>query len=218
MQNSKMSNEITELLKQVSLAAHDLNNVLSVANGYPDLLLNLPYDEKRTHFFLEQIKIAMYRASDSTKLLLALGRCAEPDLQAINLQTLLNQWLNSVHEKINSVHKEVAVIQNSEADSICVQLSEPVFKQLLNIILDKFQADNDVEKLEISFSLESCNEVKISYRFTQAGAAKPFKIDNSNDFAVYVAGMIIASLEGRMLFNTKTENLEIYLKTGVIDG
>jgi len=218
MQNSKMSKEITDLLKQVSLAAHDLNNVLSVANGYPDLLLNLPYDEKRIHFFLEQIKIAMSRASDSTKLLLALGRCAEPDLKATNLQILLNQWLNSVHEKIDSVRKEVAVVQNTEADLICVQLSEPVFKQLLNIILDKFLADSDVDKLEISFSLESRDEVKISCRFTQAGAAKPFIIDNSNDFAIYVAGMIIASLEGRMLFNTKTENLEIYLKTGVIDG
>jgi len=208
-----MSTDNTTLLKQISLAAHDLNNVLSVVAGYPGLLQNLPYEAKRTDFFLEQIKIAMLRAADSTKLLLALGRCAEPELKEQNVLSSLKNWLNSVHEQILTSEKMVELKPIDSNTSFPAQLSEPLFKQLMQIILDQFIADNCSNKMQITLSVDECGagEVKISCRFCSNEAVKPFIIDSSSNFAHFVAGMIIATLNGRMEFNSMTGNLEIYL-------
>jgi len=208
-----MSTDNTTLLKQISLAAHDLNNVLSVVAGYPDLLQNLPYEAKRTDFFLEQIKIAMLRAADSTKLLLALGRCAEPELKELDVLPSLKNWLESVQKQLQQSGKMVALKPITSNTGFPVLLSEPLLKQLMQIILDQFIADKDYEKLDITLSAENSGseDVKISCQFWLDEVVKPFLIDSSSNFAHFVAGMIIATLNGRMEYNSMTGNLEIYL-------
>lgn len=213
MSNSKISTDKITLLKQISLAAHDLNNALSVVSGYPGLLQNLPYEAKRTDLFLEQIKIAMLRAADSTKLLLALGRCAEPEVKEHYVLLSLKNWLNSVQEQILQSGKMVVLKPLASETRFSALLSEPLFKQLMQILLDQFIADNDYNKLQIALSADDCSfgEVKISCQFWLNETVKPFLIDSSSNFAHFVAGMIIATLNGRMEFNPMTENLEIYL-------
>lgn len=204
----------TVLLKQISLAAHDLNNALSVAGGYPDILLNNEFSPEKTAFFLEQMKIAVHKAKYTTDLLLALGRCSAPDLQVLELNSLLSSCYESAVEETSKNGKAFYIVYQSEQEKFYAKLSEPLFRQLISIFIDQFISAEGVDKLILTLSKDSKNAglIKLSFMAYQADDLFKLGVFNSEYFTAFVTKMIISGLGAECKINDQETQIEIYLE------
>lgn len=79
--------------------AHDLNNILSGIVSYPDLLLMELPQESPFRKPIETIKESGLRAADVVSDLLTLARGVVSDREVINLNTMVEEYFDSVEMK-----------------------------------------------------------------------------------------------------------------------
>ena len=80
--------------------AHDFNNILTVINGYTDLLLNILSPEEKIFKPIQQIKKAGERAASLTEQLLAFSRKQIIQPQILNLNEVIRATTKMLHRLI----------------------------------------------------------------------------------------------------------------------
>jgi len=118
--------------------AHDLNNILSGVVGYPDLLLqDLPADSSLRQP-LTTIQRSGQKAAAIVQDLLTLARRSVADFTVVNLDTIVNDYLNSPEfDKLIQFHPQVTV-ESSLAEGLmpvkgsAVHLSKTVMNLVSN--------------------------------------------------------------------------------------
>jgi signal transduction histidine kinase/ActR/RegA family two-component response regulator len=107
LEKSKKSEALGHLLGRV---AHDLSNVLSSIVGFPELLLlNLP-EKDPARKPLEIMKESGTKAANITRDLLTLARRGAMKFEALDLNQIINDYLNSPeHQKLINLHPEIQI-------------------------------------------------------------------------------------------------------------
>lgn len=82
--------------------AHDLNNILTVINGYSDMLLHDPETPASSTEMLKQIFLAGERAADLTRHLLAFSRKQVARMQPLDLNATLTDIVKMLKRLIGS--------------------------------------------------------------------------------------------------------------------
>lgn len=122
--------------------AHDLNNILSGLLGYPDLLLmKLPPDSPLCKY-LHGIKESAERASDVVNDLLALARRENYSMDAISVNRIVNEYVNSLDfQAIKRRHAGVDIKLELGEDSIYIKGSiSHLIKSFMNLLINALQA------------------------------------------------------------------------------
>jgi len=97
--------------------AHDLNNILSVVNGYATLAL-LEMDKDMAQFeFINQITIASSRAAAITRSLLTYSRKQETNLENLNLNDLIRSFGTFIKRTIRD---DITFSLSLSDDTLCV--------------------------------------------------------------------------------------------------
>jgi nitrogen-specific signal transduction histidine kinase len=132
--------------------AHDLNNILSALVGYPDLmLLNMPKDSPLQKPLLS-IKSSGEKAAAIVNDLLTLARRGVNVSKAVNLNTIINEYLESQqHEKLQSFHPQVVFQITLDSDAFNM-VGSPVHlsKTVMNLISNAAEAMPEGGNLFIS--------------------------------------------------------------------
>ena len=122
--------------------AHDLNNVLASAVGYPDLLcLQLPPDSPLRDS-LEKIKKSGLKAAAMVSDLLTLVRRGIVTKKITNMNLLISEYLNSPEfERLRSYHPEVTVEPFLDK-ALCNMNASPVhiMKAIMNLVSNGVEA------------------------------------------------------------------------------
>ncbi|MDA8163865.1 MAG: cache domain-containing protein, partial [Desulfobacteraceae bacterium] len=122
--------------------AHDLNNILSGLVGYPDLLLQeLPADSALRGRVL-RIKDSGERAAAVVQDLLTLARRGVVQKKVLNLNTLVEAYLESPMAKsLQALHPGTAVTRRLAPDLLNVSGSEVhLAKSLMNLVVNAAEA------------------------------------------------------------------------------
>jgi len=136
--------------------AHDLNNILSGIVSYPDLLLlQIPEDsELRTP--IETMRDSGKKAVTIVQDLLTLGRRGIAEMESVNLNAIIRQYLNSPeYKKLRSYHPWVE-IQSRLCEELMNMMGSPVHlsKTIMNLISNATEA---IEKNgEILIETDNC--------------------------------------------------------------
>ena len=186
---------MSELLKQLSGAAHDLNNALSVVRGYPDLLINNHIEPQRALYFLEQIKYAANRAAETTNLLLALGRTGRSEREVITLERLLKVAADNYRVVISADLPELCFQSAETARDLSLSINVSLFSQLIMLLNQDYTTKQDARP-EITVSRSESDE--LLFRWPVPAASLSSGTPEAAGFAAYVRGMIVASLQGRL--------------------
>ena len=134
--------------------AHDLNNTLVPLLAIPELMLSkLPEDsELREHALL--IKRATKRAADTIGDLLTLARRGIYEMKPLNLNSLLNVFINS-HEFIEIQKQKPNVILESDFDKDLPNIigsNAHLSKVVMNLVKNAYEAINQSGRLSIKTS------------------------------------------------------------------
>ena len=122
--------------------AHDLNNVLSGIVGYPELLLlQLPKDSPLRRPILAMQESGL-KAAAIVKDLLTMARRGVVDYIALNLNTVISEYLKSPeYEKMKSFYPNIEVETNLEAGLLNI-LGSPIhiLKVIMNLVTNSAEA------------------------------------------------------------------------------
>lgn len=99
----RQSQKMESIGRLSSGIAHDLNNLLTVVNGYSDLLLRLgSFDgQPRAEIYVKEIKEAGQRAVALTNQLLSFGRQKVVEPRLLNLNVVIANLRNMIERLIN---------------------------------------------------------------------------------------------------------------------
>ncbi len=125
--------------------AHDLNNILSGIVSYPELLLmQLPKDSPLVKP-LETIFQSGKKATAIVQDLLTLARRGAETFEVANLNTIVNEYLNSPEfNKLKSYHPDVNVTVNLAADLLHIEGSAVhLSKVIMNLVSNAAEAMPD---------------------------------------------------------------------------
>lgn len=145
--------------------AHDLNNVLSGVVSYPDLLLlDLP---KNSPLYqpIEVIRESGKKAAAIVEDLLTLARRGVHTVEIINLNELIEEYLNSpVHKRLKSYHPLIEIETRLEPELLNI-MGSPIHlsKTVMNLISNSAEAIPDGGKIIIATEnryLDQCIEGK----------------------------------------------------------
>jgi two-component system cell cycle sensor histidine kinase/response regulator CckA len=121
--------------------AHDFNNLVTIINGYSDLMLSsLKHDEK-TLSYVQQIKKAGDRASSLTRQLLAFSRKQVSEPQVIDL----NQTVSNMGKMLKMLIGEHIELEVKPATGLRKVFADPghVEQGLLNLVVNARDAMPD---------------------------------------------------------------------------
>ena len=122
--------------------AHDLNNILAGITSYPDLLLmDLP-DDSHLRKPLSTIRKSGEKAIATVQDLLTLARRGASVMETVNLNKLIQDYLDSPeHKKIKNHHENVSIITMFEAEELNIKGSPyHLNKTLMNLVLNAAEA------------------------------------------------------------------------------
>ena len=122
--------------------AHDLNNILSGIVSYPELLLmDLPEDSPMRRP-IETMQESGMRAADVVADLLTIARGVSISKEPLNLNTMIEQYLNSPeHKKLEKTHSFVEFKTDLDADLLNMRGSPThIKKTLMNLIANATEA------------------------------------------------------------------------------
>jgi signal transduction histidine kinase len=122
--------------------AHDLNNVLSGIVSYPDLLLmELPKNSALSEP-IQSIRDAGMRAASIVQDLLTMARRSVTDLQVLNLNQVISDYLNSPeYEKLMKDYRHIPVVSDLEPDLLNIKGSEVHLKKtVMNLVTNAAEA------------------------------------------------------------------------------
>ncbi|SHI53831.1 Signal transduction histidine kinase [Desulfatibacillum alkenivorans DSM 16219] len=117
--------------------AHDLNNVLSGIVSYPDLLmLDCPEEDKAMRDSLAVIRDSGLRASAIVMDLLTLARRGVMEMEALNLNAVIQDYLNSPeYNKLHAYHPRLNVRFTPDPDLHNIKGSEVhLRKSVMNLV------------------------------------------------------------------------------------
>lgn len=140
--------------------AHDLNNILAGIVSYPDLMLvDLPEDSPMREP-LQVMKSSGKRAADVVADLLTLARGVTTEKHPENLNTLINEFIDSPEWlQIQQVYPDV-ICRVDLADDLCLVLCSKshLKKCLLNLMTNALEAMGDSGELTVFTRNSSGNE------------------------------------------------------------
>jgi len=125
--------------------AHDLNNILSGIVSYPDLILmDLP-EENPLRKPLEMIKESGQRAADVVSELLTVARGIAAVKEAINLNTIIEEFLFSTeYKQIESMNPSTTLTTQFDLDLLNISCSSVHIKKcLLNLVANAYESIED---------------------------------------------------------------------------
>ncbi len=136
--------------------AHDLNNILAGIVGYPELILHDLPDDSRLRKPIEAIRESGQRAAMVVADLLTVARGAASTRESCNLNTLIQEYLNSPEcIKLKSYHPQVTLQDQLTAVQSTISCSPVhVKKCLMNLVTNAAEAANDNGTVTIS----TCNQ------------------------------------------------------------
>jgi two-component system, cell cycle sensor histidine kinase and response regulator CckA len=122
--------------------AHDLNNILSAIVGYPDMLLMDLSPDDSMAAPLEAIKISGERAAAIVQDLLTLARRGVVINEVVNLNTIIEDYLQSpFHQKLCHFHAGIGIEIRLAADLLNVQGSAlHLSKTVMNLVSNASEA------------------------------------------------------------------------------
>ncbi len=132
--------------------AHDLNNILSGIVSYPELiLLDLPEDSKLRKP-LETIQESGHRAAAVVQDLLTVARGVATTKEALNLNDLIGDYLNSPEfKKLKQFHPAVMVGTNLDSDLFNISGSHVhIRKSVMNLVSNASEAIDGSGNVTIS--------------------------------------------------------------------
>lgn len=122
--------------------AHDLNNILSGITSYPDLLLmDLPADS-HLRKPISTIRKSGEKAIATVQDLLTLTRRGASVMEIVNLNSLVQEYLESPeHKKIKTHHENISVTTRFEAEELNIKGSPyHLNKTIMNLVLNAAEA------------------------------------------------------------------------------
>ncbi len=132
--------------------AHDLNNVLGGIVAYPELMLLKVRENDALRNLIESTRDAGLRAAAIVQDLLSLARRGVAVMEAVNLNTVIEKFLNSPEFKqISNNHAGVAV-ELDLCDQLLNCLGSPVHlsKMIMNLVANACEAMTEGGSLFIS--------------------------------------------------------------------
>jgi signal transduction histidine kinase/CheY-like chemotaxis protein len=132
--------------------AHDLNNVLSGIVSYPDMLLmRLPGDSDLRRP-LSVMRSSGQKAAAIVQDLLTLARRGVTNFEVLNLNTLIDEYLQSPElEKLTSYHPKVEIQTNLQAGLFNIKGSAiHLKKSLMNLVSNAAEALPDGGRVRIT--------------------------------------------------------------------
>jgi signal transduction histidine kinase/ActR/RegA family two-component response regulator len=132
--------------------AHDLNNVLSGIVNYPELILmDLP-DDSNLRESIEAIQSSGQRAAAIVQDLLTVARGVAITKEALNLNTLVDEYLHSPEfKKIKQVYPFFSIKTNFDMDLFNIRGSHVhIRKSLMNLVSNAVDAINGNGTITIS--------------------------------------------------------------------
>ena len=161
--------------------AHDLNNVLSAAMGYPDLILmDLPEESPLRTPILE-IQRSAEKAAAIVNDLLTLARRGVVATEVINLNLIINNYLESPEfEKLIEFHSNVKIESNLDTDLLNIMGSHfHLSKTFMNLVNNAAEAISDGGKIIISTENRYIDKPIKGYDNIQEGDYVVFAISDS---------------------------------------
>ena len=98
--------------------AHDFNNQLAGVSGYADLLLDKVRGDVDAELFVEQIQLAVRRASSLTQQLLTFARHENQHSEVVDLHAIVNEALGILER---SVDRRIKVVRQLSAENASVK-------------------------------------------------------------------------------------------------
>ncbi|HSR53337.1 MAG TPA: HDOD domain-containing protein [Acidobacteriota bacterium] len=149
-------------------AAHEINNPLTVISGHAELMLLGTEDEKQKHR-LEEIVRQIERISEITGDLMGLARPAEPQVEPVQVESILDRTLDLLRQRMRLANIKVLRRYGDDVPPVLgdAKQLEQVF---LNLCINAVQAMKDGGKLTISLRRgENSKEVEIDFQDTGEG-------------------------------------------------
>jgi len=142
--------------------AHDLNNILSGAVGYSDLLMRKVGDDSPFLHYLKEIRESGRRAAAVVADLLTISRDAASDRQPRNLNTIIEEYLASAeHQALIQRFPDINFLTDLDPDLYNISCSESHLKKsIMNLVINAAEAtgQGDVtlstKNVEIDHGLE----------------------------------------------------------------
>ncbi len=142
--------------------AHDLNNILSGAVGYSDLLMRKVGDDSPFLHYLKEIRESGRRAAAVVADLLTISRDAASDRQPRNLNTIIEEYLASAeHQALIQRFPDINFLTDLDLDLYNISCSESHLKKsIMNLVINAAEAtgQGDVtlstKNVEIDHGLE----------------------------------------------------------------
>jgi PAS domain S-box-containing protein len=151
--------------------AHDLNNILSGIVSYPDLLLTQLSEGSTLRKPIEIIKKTGDKAAAIVQDLLTLARRGIADTEVVNLNTIIDDYLNSPeHDNLKSFHPDVQIETDLESNLLNIAGS-PVHlsKMIMNLITNAAEAMPRGGKISISTASRYLEKVFIGDQEVREG-------------------------------------------------
>lgn len=148
MEKRELEDKLSQLEKMEAIGrlaggvAHDLNNVLSAVVSYPDLLLKRMEDQNPLRKPIETIRKSGQKAAAIVEDLLTLARRGVPITEALNLNDIITNYLESPEYEKLKVHNPLVRIETRlESDLFNIKGSTiHLTKTVMNLVSNAAEA------------------------------------------------------------------------------
>jgi signal transduction histidine kinase len=173
----KLEQQIQRSKKMESLGlmaggiAHDLNNILSGIVSYPELLLMQLPDNSPLREPIETIKDSGKRAADVVSDLLTVVKGVATGKKALNLNTIIKEYLDSIeHKRLAQNYPGVVFENDLDAELLNISCSSLHMKKILmNLVLNASEAIERQGKVAIKTANRYLDEPLKGYEDVQIG-------------------------------------------------
>ena len=163
--------------------AHDLNNIIGPIMAYPDLI-RMDYAEgKPIDKDLDTIIHSAQRAADVIADLLALTRRGKYNMDSLNLNDLVNEYLSSAeYDATKRFHPEVSQLTHLSKNELLFSGSiTHLYKVIMNLINNDCESMADGGVLSISTSHVSVTDGELSDKHIPAGSYQLLTIEDQGE-------------------------------------
>ena len=163
--------------------AHDLNNIIGPIMAYPDLI-RMDYAEgKPIDKDLDTIIHSAQRAADVIADLLALTRRGKYNMDSLNLNDLVNEYLSSAeYDATKRFHPEVSQLTHLSKNELLFSGSiTHLYKVIMNLINNGCESMADGGVLSISTSHVSVTDGELSDKHIPAGSYQLLTIEDQGE-------------------------------------
>ncbi|MFZ5981500.1 MAG: PAS domain S-box protein, partial [Candidatus Zixiibacteriota bacterium] len=172
LKSQRLNEELERARRMESLGilaggvAHDLNNMLGPMVGYSDLILEeIDPENNAVIKMVESISKASRIAADVIQDLLTLARRGRYDMETTNLNTVIENYLDSPsYDHLIKEKPGIEVTVDLDPKIETILGSEPhLSKTIMNLVINAFDAMSDKGKLTISTRQETLEKLYSGY-------------------------------------------------------